>query len=230
MTSSPLARLRRLCLALPESHEVMAWGAETFRVKNKLFAMYSSADSGHSGGRAGVWIKATAENQRLMVATWPTRFFVPPYVGPSGWVGVVLDERPEQELGDEHGIGQPVAAPARDHEQIVDVEGRHGGFGPHRQLLCRPDDRVLGDVAQVIAGAGKHLGRPGEVEQVHAGEAIEPGITECDLVRLKGKPATDVLVGESGKGQREVQVLYSEPGGRELYFFVNNRLDRVVKP
>lgn len=60
--------------------------------------------------------------------------------------------------------------------------------------------------------------------------AIEPGITECDLVRLKGKPATDVLVGESGKGQREVQVLYSEPGGRELYFFVNNKLDRVVKP
>lgn len=60
--------------------------------------------------------------------------------------------------------------------------------------------------------------------------AIEPGISECDLVRLKGKPATDVLVGESGKGQREVQVLYSEPGGRELYFFVNNRLDRIVKP
>jgi len=60
--------------------------------------------------------------------------------------------------------------------------------------------------------------------------AIEPGIMECDLVRLKGKPATDVLVGESGKGQREVQVLYSEPGGRELYFFVNNRLDRIVKP
>ena len=92
MTASPLQRLRRLCLALPESHEVMAWGAETFRVKNKLFAMYSSAESGHSGGRIGVWIKATPENQRLMVATWPTRFFVPPYVGPSGWVGVWLDD------------------------------------------------------------------------------------------------------------------------------------------
>jgi hypothetical protein len=58
---------------------------------------------------------------------------------------------------------------------------------------------------------------------------IGPGIGECDLVRLKGKPPTDVLVGESGKGQREVQVLYSEPGGRELYFFVDNRLDRVVR-
>ena len=58
---------------------------------------------------------------------------------------------------------------------------------------------------------------------------IEPGIGECDLVRLKGKEPTDVLVGESGKGQREVQVLYSEPGARELYFFVDNRLDRIVK-
>jgi hypothetical protein len=59
--------------------------------------------------------------------------------------------------------------------------------------------------------------------------AIAPGIGECELVRLKGKPPTDVLVGESGKGQREVQVLYAEPGGRELYFFVDNRLDRVVR-
>ena len=59
--------------------------------------------------------------------------------------------------------------------------------------------------------------------------AIEPGIGECDLVRLKGREPTDVLVGESGKGQREVQVLYSEPGGRDIYLFVNNRLDRIVK-
>ncbi len=59
--------------------------------------------------------------------------------------------------------------------------------------------------------------------------AIEPGIGECELVRLKGKPPTDVLVGESGRGQREVQVLYAEPGGRELYLFVDNRLDRIVR-
>ena len=73
-------------------------------------------------------------------------------------------------------------------------------------------------------------GGQGTVRGGGTAPALEPGITECDLVRLKGKPATDVLVGESGKGQREVQVLYSEPGGRELYFFVNNKLDRVVKP
>jgi len=79
---------------------------------------------------------------------------------------------------------------------------------------------------------GPLLGPDGRCTGAAAGTAtaIEPGISECDLVRLKGKPATDVLVGESGKGQREVQVLYSEPGGRELYFFVNNRLDRMVRP
>ncbi|MEN3211275.1 hypothetical protein PUR23_14735 [Methylorubrum populi] len=58
--------------------------------------------------------------------------------------------------------------------------------------------------------------------------AIATGIGECDLVRLKGRPPTDVLVGE-GRSGREVQVLYTEPGAKELYFFVNNRLDRIVR-
>jgi hypothetical protein len=59
--------------------------------------------------------------------------------------------------------------------------------------------------------------------------AIAPGIGECELVRLKGKPPTDVLVGESGRGSREVQVLYAEPGGREIYLFVDNKLERIVR-
>ncbi|MCZ8042857.1 MAG: hypothetical protein Q8R85_07475 [Bosea sp. (in: a-proteobacteria)] len=60
--------------------------------------------------------------------------------------------------------------------------------------------------------------------------AITEGITECELVKLKGTRPTDVLIGDSGKGQREVQVLYSEPGGREIYMFTDNRLSRIVKP
>lgn len=59
---------------------------------------------------------------------------------------------------------------------------------------------------------------------------IAEGITECELLRLKGTRPTDVLIGESGKGQREVQVLYAEPGGRELYLFTDNRLKRIVRP
>jgi hypothetical protein len=87
----PLARLRKLCLSLPEAHEVEAWGEPTFRVKNKLFAMYADAGNHHGAGRPAVWCKAAPENQALMVRAAPDRYFVPPYVGPSGWVGVWLD-------------------------------------------------------------------------------------------------------------------------------------------
>ena len=52
----------------------------------------------------------------------------------------------------------------------------------------------------------------------------------CELVRLKAKRPTDVLIGDNGRGQREVQVLYSEPGNREIYMFTDNRLSRIVKP
>lgn len=93
MTLDPLPRLRALCLALPEAHEALAWGEPTFRVRNTLFAMYAGADR-HGRGRDAVWVKATPENQALLVKVSPARYFVPPYVGPSGWVGVWLDRRP----------------------------------------------------------------------------------------------------------------------------------------
>jgi predicted DNA-binding protein (MmcQ/YjbR family) len=91
---SPLDQLRAICLALPEAHEVEAWGEPTFRVKNKLFAMFASWDTHHGAGRPSVWLKSTHVNQDLLVRGEPERFFVPPYVGPSGWVGIYLDKRP----------------------------------------------------------------------------------------------------------------------------------------
>lgn len=92
MPPSPLTRLRKICLKLPEAHEVEAWGAPTFRIRNKLFAMFASAASHHGGGRPAAWVKASADNQSLMVKAAPKRYFVPPYVGPSGWIGVWLDK------------------------------------------------------------------------------------------------------------------------------------------
>jgi hypothetical protein len=110
----PLTRLRKLALALPESHEVEAWGEPTFRVKNKLFAMHASADTHHGDGREAVWVKATPQNQDLMVRAFPQRYFVPPYVGPSGWVGVWLDGDVDwAELGDLLRDGWRMTAPKR---------------------------------------------------------------------------------------------------------------------
>ena len=92
MPPRPLTRLRKLCLALPEAHEVEAWGEPTFRVRNKMFAMYANASNHHGQGRHAVWVKAAKPDQARMVAAAPDSFFVPPYVGPSGWIGIWLDD------------------------------------------------------------------------------------------------------------------------------------------
>ena len=91
MAASPLTRLRRICLALPEAIEVKAWGEPTFRVK-KMFATYARADSHHGKGRPAAWIVAAPGRQARMVKAAPDRFFVPAYVGVSGWIGVWLDD------------------------------------------------------------------------------------------------------------------------------------------
>ena len=91
MPPRPLTKLRKLCLKLPEAHEVEAWGEPTFRVRNKMFAMFASANNHHGGGRPAVWFKAAAGEQARMIKAAPEVFFVPPYVGKSGWVGAWLD-------------------------------------------------------------------------------------------------------------------------------------------
>ncbi len=92
--ADPLVRLRKICLSLPETHEQEAWGAATFRVKGKIFAMYSSADGSHSGGRPAVWMLSVGVEQDFVIRARPDRYFKPPYVGPSGWIGAYLDKNP----------------------------------------------------------------------------------------------------------------------------------------
>ena len=44
----------------------------------------------HGDGRTALWLNAEEGVQALLVQADPERFFVPPYVGPKGWVGVSL--------------------------------------------------------------------------------------------------------------------------------------------
>jgi len=94
---------------------------------------------------------------------------------------------------------------------------------PVAALAAPPQATAPSIVGPVLDGNGTCTG-----PVPTAATGIAPGIGECELVRLKGRPPTDVLVGE-GRSGREVQVLYAEPGAKELYFFVNNKLDRVSK-
>ena len=89
MMETPLDRLRALCLALPEAVEKGGVAEHTFRVRDKIFAMYQ--DNHHGDGRVAVWSKAPRGLQEALVGSDPERFFVPPYVGHHGWIGVRLD-------------------------------------------------------------------------------------------------------------------------------------------
>jgi hypothetical protein len=89
-----IGRVREICLAFPEAHEVEAWGEPTFRVRNKLFAIHASSGNHHGAGRGAIWIAATHVTQDLIMRAKPDRYFSPPYVGPSGWIGAWLDRNP----------------------------------------------------------------------------------------------------------------------------------------
>jgi hypothetical protein len=91
MPSAHLAKVRKICLSLPEAREVESWGAPTFRV-GKIFAMYAQPDNHHGDGREGIWVKSDHFTQDLLCRGQPTRYFKPPYVGPQGWTGVYLDK------------------------------------------------------------------------------------------------------------------------------------------
>jgi hypothetical protein len=85
----PLPRLRQLCLALPETTERQSHGEPTWFVRGKkTFVMYADH---HHDDRLAFWCAAPGGAQDALVGSEPDRFFVPPYVGHRGWLGVYLD-------------------------------------------------------------------------------------------------------------------------------------------
>ena len=86
---TPLDRLREICLAFPESEERETWECPTFRVRDKIFAMYVEDED----DRPAFWAKAPPGGQTHLVEADPERFFVPPYVGHKGWIGMRLGDR-----------------------------------------------------------------------------------------------------------------------------------------
>lgn len=118
-----LASIRDICLALPETSERLSHGAPTFFVREKR-AFLMVLTNHHGDERFAIWCAAPAGMQRILVEADPERFFVPPYVGHRGWLGVRLD-RPidREELA---GIAEDAyaeVAPAR----LVDAARLVGG-------------------------------------------------------------------------------------------------------
>jgi hypothetical protein len=85
-----LARIRKLCLALPETSERLSHGAPTFFVRGKR-AFLMVLNDHHGDGRFAIWCAAPEGMQAILVENDPEKFYVPPYVGHRGWIGVRLD-------------------------------------------------------------------------------------------------------------------------------------------
>ncbi|HTV17755.1 MAG TPA: MmcQ/YjbR family DNA-binding protein [Polyangiaceae bacterium] len=90
-------RLRKLCFTFPEAGERISHGEPTwFAGKGKVFAMLDNHH--HSSPHLSVWLPMPPGAQETLIEADPARFFRPPYVGPSGWVGVVLDTKPDWKM------------------------------------------------------------------------------------------------------------------------------------
>ena len=85
-----LAKVRKLCLSLPDATERASHGGPTFFIgAKKAFVMF--LDNHHGDGRLAPWCAAPPDAQAMLVESDPDVYFVPPYVGRSGWIGVRLD-------------------------------------------------------------------------------------------------------------------------------------------
>lgn len=85
-----LEAVRAICLSLPEVSERLSHGSPAWFVREKkTVAMF--VDDHHGDGVLGIWCPQLPGVQEEMVSLEPDRFFRPPYVGPSGWLGVRLD-------------------------------------------------------------------------------------------------------------------------------------------
>lgn len=85
-----LAAVREICLGLPETSERLSHGEPTFFVREKR-SFAAVWDNHHADGRFALICAAPEGMQSALVGGDPERFFVPPYVGHRGWLGVRLD-------------------------------------------------------------------------------------------------------------------------------------------
>jgi hypothetical protein len=98
--------VRRLALSLPEAEERETWDTATFRVRDKIFAMFSDQER-------SLWIKATMDEQQALVSMNPDVYFVPPYVGPKGWIGLTVTKADRGEVAELLEEGWRMTAPKR---------------------------------------------------------------------------------------------------------------------
>ena len=123
-----IKRLRRLCLSIPGTMEKLSHGEPTFFTPKRVFAMF--ANNHHDDGHVAVWLPAGFGVQEALIEEAPDVYFRPPYVGPSGWIGVELSGVDDDQLG----------SLIREAFQLIDTKDRGARAGKsqrHRRTTRR---------------------------------------------------------------------------------------------
>jgi hypothetical protein len=184
---TPVDRLRAICLALSETTEKTAWGEPTWRVRGKLFAQLD--DHHHGAEHLAVWLPAALGVQELLVKSDPRRFFVPPYVGHRGWIGVRIDGRPNWRLvttlvHDAYAQAAPKRRPERTPKMPREPDRRPKG------LL------ILAVLFGVLSSAGPALATPG---------ITIPAPSTLILVAVGGGVAGAIALGRNWRRRRDAR-------------------------
>jgi hypothetical protein len=116
-----LERVRKICLALPETMEKLSHGEPTFFVKKRVFAMCSN--NHHNDGHIAVVIPAAIGIQTMLIETAPNKFYRPPYVGGAGWVGIELPRVTDKELAFHLREAWRLIAPEKLHALLNSPKG-----------------------------------------------------------------------------------------------------------
>ena len=82
--------VRDICRGLPETSERPSHGAPTFFIRAKR-SFATVWDNHHGDGRFALICAAPDGMQAALVEADRERFYIPPYLGHRGWIGVRLD-------------------------------------------------------------------------------------------------------------------------------------------
>jgi len=84
-----LARLTKICLALPEAERRDSGDHAAFRIRKRVFAYF--LNNHHGDGIVSVACKVLPGDNVELARVQPERFYLPAYIGSRGWVALRLD-------------------------------------------------------------------------------------------------------------------------------------------
>lgn len=117
-----LAKVRALCLAMPDGAERPSHGSPGFHIEKGKFFAYFWHDH-HGDGETVVIVKTgDRDEQAMLIEMDPDCYYSPPYLGASGWVAMRLDRADTDwdRVGDRIAISWELVAPRR----LLEAGGR----------------------------------------------------------------------------------------------------------